>query len=234
MKIYIPFETVAKSLFVAKNKKNNDFKLVFCTRIKKKPLFFAYRELIFNSKPLNDEQLADLEFYPITSFLNQLLDLIYASKDIDKLAFSRLSELKDQAEAQEGRKLDVFDDILTEVKIEREISHGLDLFLDDFNDLIKNNDVKPISHKDIVSNFDKYQIALAWAFFKKDIESLIFRGINDEINDFVRTFLYSMSHPQRANDFVFNISIIEYPRKTKLLLRLNTFEKIKSYFGALA
>lgn len=229
MKIYVPFETIAKSLFVAKNKKNNELKLVFCTRIKKKPLFFAYREIVFNSKPLNDEQLAELEFYPIKSFLNQLLDLIHASKDVDKLAFSRLYELKDQAEAQEGRKLDVFDDILTEVKIERAISHGLDLFLDVFNDLIKNNNVQPISHEDVALNFDKYQIALAWALFRNDMEHLTFRGIND----FVRTFLYSMSHPQRENEFVFNIPIIEYPRKTKLLLRLNTFEKIKSYFGAL-
>lgn len=229
MKIYVPFETVAKSLFVAKNKKNNDFKLVFCTRIKKKPLFFAYREIVFNSKPLNNEQLAELEFYPIKSFLNQLLDLIHASKDVYKLAFSRLYELKDQVEAQDGRKLDVFDDILTEVKIERAISHGLDLFLDVFDDLIKNNNVQSISHKDVALNFDKYQIALAWAFFRKDMEQLTF----SRINDFVRTFLYSMSHPQRANEFVFNILIIEYPRKTKLLLRLNTFEKIKSYFGAL-
>ena len=39
--------------------------LFFCTRIKKKPLFFAYREIVFNSKPLNNEQLAELEFYQL-------------------------------------------------------------------------------------------------------------------------------------------------------------------------
>ena len=228
MKIHVPFETVAKSLFVAKDKSTNELTLVFYTPMKK-GLFFAYREIIFNSKPLNNEQLADLDFYPIAPFLNQLLGLIYASKDVDKLALSKLYELKERSEIKRGEKVDVFDEILAEVKIEREISHGLDLFLEDFNDLIKNNEVHPISYKSIVSNADKYQKSLAWALFIKDVEHLSFR----QINDFVRTFLYSVTSSKRANEFVFNIPIIEYPRKAKLLLRLNTFEKIKSYFGAL-
>lgn len=228
MKIHVPFETVAKSLFVAKDKSTDELKLVFYTPMKK-GLFFDYSEIIFNSKPLNDEQLGDLDFYPIAPFLNQLLGLIYASKDVDKLALSKLYELKERSETKRGIKLDAFDEILEEVKIEREISHGLDLFLDDFDDLIKNNEVHPISYKSIISNADKYQKALAWALFIKDVEYLSF----SQINDFVRTFLYSMFDSKHTNEFVFDLSMIEYPRKAKLLLRLNTFEKIKLYFGAL-
>ena len=228
MKIHVPFETVAKSLFVAKDKSTDELKLVFYT-LMKKGLFFDYSEIIFNSKPLNNEQLADLDFYAIAPFLNQLLGLIYASKDVDKLAFSKLYKLKERSETKREIKLDAFDEILAEVKIEREISHGLDLFFDDFEDLVKHNNVQPISHKSIISNADKYQKALAWALFIKDIEHLSFR----QINDFVRTFLYSMSNSNRTNEFVFDVPFAENPRKSKLLLRLNTFEKIKLYFGAL-
>ena len=31
----------------------------------RKTFIFAYREIVFNSKPLNDEQLAELEFYQL-------------------------------------------------------------------------------------------------------------------------------------------------------------------------
>ena len=47
MKIYVPFETVAKSLFVAKNKKNNDFKLVFFAPALRKNLYFLLIERLF-------------------------------------------------------------------------------------------------------------------------------------------------------------------------------------------
>ena len=118
---------------------------------------------------------------------------------------------------------------MAEVKVEREISRGRNLFLNDFEYLIKNNDVQPISYKSVISNVDKYQIALSWAFLIKDMEHRIVR----RINDFVLAFLYSMANEQRTNEFAFDFDIIEHPRKAKLLLRLNTFEKIKLYFGTL-
>lgn len=229
MKIYVPFETVAKSLFVAKDKSTDELKLVFFTPIKGKPSFFVYQTIIFDTEPLNEEQLANLNLYPVDPFLNRLFDLIHASKDFDKLALSRLQDLMAQAESQEKKRFYTFDEVLAEVKVEREISRGRNLFLNDFEDLIKNNDVQPISYKSVISNADKYQKALAWALFIEDIEHLSF----SQINDFVRTFLYSMFDSKHTNEFVFDLSMIEYPRKVKLLLRLNTFEKIKLYFGAL-
>jgi len=229
MKIYVPFETVAKSLFVAKDKTSNELKLVFFTPIKGKPSFFVYQTIIFDTEPLNEEQLANLNLYSVDPFLNRLFDLIHASKDFDKLALSRLQDLMTQAELQEKKRFYTFDEVLAEVKVEREISRGRNLFLNDFEDLIKNNDVQPISYKSVISNVDKYQIALSWAFLIKDMEHCIVR----RINDFVLAFLYSMANEQRTNEFAFDFDIIEHPRKAKLLLRLNTFEKIKLYFGAL-
>lgn len=134
-----------------------------------------------------------------------------------------------QAESQEKKRFYTFDEVLAEAKVEREISRGRNLFLNDFENLIKNNDVQPISYKSVISNVDKYQIALSWAFLIKDMEHRIVR----RINDFVLAFLYSMANEQRTNEFAFDFDIIEHPRKAKLLLRLNTFEKIKLYFGTL-
>jgi hypothetical protein len=224
MKIYVPFKTVAKSLFVAKDKITDELKLVFYTPMKN-GLFFVHRNYMFNSDPLNDKQLANLDFYPIEPFFNQLLDLIKASKNIEKKQFAKVCELI----SEYPDVSDTFDNILSEVKIEREISHGIKLFLNDCEELIEYNDIQPISCQSIIKNSDKYQIALAWAFYVKDIGSFSFH----RISDFLRTFLYSMANNDRTNEFVFDVPFIERPRKAKLLLRLTAFEKFKSYFGAL-
>lgn len=224
MKIYVPFKTVAKSLFVAKDKITDELKLVFYTPMKN-GLFFVHRNYMFNSDPLNDKQLANLDFYPIEPFFNQLLDLIKASKNIEKKQFAKVCKLI----SEYPDVSDTFDNILSEVKIEREISHGIKLFLNDCEELIEYNDIQPISCQSIIKNSDKYQIALAWAFYVKDIGSFSFH----RISDFLRTFLYSMANNDRTNEFVFDVPFIERPRKAKLLLRLTAFEKFKSYFGAL-
>lgn len=224
MKIYVPFKTVAKSLFVAKDKITDELKLVFYTPMKN-GLFFVHRNYMFNSDPLNDKQLANLDFYPIEPFFNQLLDLIKASKNIEKKQFAKVCELI----SEYPDVSDTFDNILSEVKIEREISHGIKLFLNDCEELIEYKDIQPISCQSIIKNSDKYQIALAWAFYVKDIGSFSFH----RISDFLRTFLYSMANNDRTNEFVFDVPFIERPRKAKLLLRLTAFEKFKSYFGAL-
>lgn len=224
MKIYIPFKTVAKSLFVAKDKITDELKLVFYTPMKN-GLFFVHRNYMFDSKPLNDKQLVNLDFYPIEPFFNQLLDLIKASKDIEKKQFAKVYELREG----DSDVSEAFNDILSEVKVEREITNGIKLFLNDCEELIEYNNIQPISYQSIIKNFDKYQIALAWAFYVKDIGSFSFH----RISDFLRTFLYSMANNERTNEFVFDLPFIEYPRKAKLLLRLTTFEKFKSYFGAL-
>ena len=224
MKIYIPFETVAKSLFITKDKITDELKLVFYTPMKN-GLFFAHRNYMFNSDPLNDKQLANLDFYPIEPFFNQLLDLIKASKNIEKKQFTKVCELI----SEYPDVSDTFNNILYEVKIEREITNGIKLFLNDCEELIEHNNIQPISYQSIIKNSDKYQIALAWTFYVKDIGSFSFH----RISDFLRTFLYSMANNERTNEFVFDIPFIEYPRKAKLLLRLTTFEKFKSYFGAL-
>lgn len=224
MKIYIPFKTVAKSLFITKDKITDELKLVFYTPMKN-GLFFAHRNYMFNSDPLNYKQLANLDFYPIEPFFNQLLDLIKASKNIDKKQFTKVCELI----SEYPDVSDTFNNILYEVKIEREITNGIKLFLNDCEELIEHNNIQPISYQSIIKNSDKYQITLAWTFYVKDIGSFSFH----RISDFLRTFLYSMANNERTNEFVFDIPFIEYPRKAKLLLRLTTFEKFKSYFGAL-
>lgn len=224
MKIYIPFKTVAKSLFVAKDKITDELKLVFYTPMKN-GLFFVHRNYMFDSKPLNDKQLVNLDFYPIEPFFNQLLDLIKASKDIEKKQFAKAYELR-EGDSDVG---EAFNDILSEVKVEREITNGIKLFLNDCEELIEHNNIQPISYQSIIKNSDKYQIALAWAFYVKDIGSFSFH----RISDFLRTFLYSMANNDRTNEFVFDVPFIERPRKAKLLLRLTAFEKFKSYFGAL-
>ena len=224
MKIYIPFETVAKSLFITKDKITDELKLAFYSPMKN-GLFFVHRNYMFNSKPLNDKQLANLDFYPIEPFFNQLLDLIKASKDIEKKQFAKVYKLR----AEDSDVSEVFNDILSEVKIEREITNGIKLFLNDCEELIEYNNIQPISYQSIIKNFDKYQIALAWAFYVKDIGSFSFH----RISDFLRTFLYSMANNDRTNEFAFDVPFIERPRKAKLLLRLTAFEKFKSYFGAL-
>lgn len=224
MKIYVPFKTVAKSLFVAKDKITDELKLVFYTPMKN-GLFFVHRNYMFNSKPLNNEQLANLDFYPIEPFFNQLLDLIKASKDIEKKQFAKVCELREE----DSDVSEAFNDILSEVKVEREITNGIKLFLNDCEELIEHNNIQPISYQSIIKNSDKYQIALAWAFYVKDIGSFSFH----RISDFLRTFLYSMANNDRTNEFVFDVPFIERPRKAKLLLRLTAFEKFKSYFGAL-
>ena len=223
MKIYIPFKTVAKSLFITKDKATDELEIVFYTPMKK-GLFFAHRNYIFNSKPLNDEQLANLDFYPIEPFFNQLLDLIKASKDIEKKQFSKVELISKYPDVS-----DTFNNILSEVKIEREISHGIKLFLNDCEELIEYNSIQPISYQSIIANPDKYQNALAWAVFAENMECLTFR----RVNEFLRTFLYAMANNERTNEFVFDAPFIEYPRKAKLLLRLTPFEKFKSYFSAL-
>ena len=68
MKIYIPFKTVAKSLFVAKDKITDELKLVFYTPMKN-GLFFVHRNYMFDSKPLNDKQLANLDSIRLNHFL---------------------------------------------------------------------------------------------------------------------------------------------------------------------
>lgn len=224
MKIYVPFETVTKSLFITKDKITDELKLAFYSPMKN-GLFFVHRNYMFNSKPLNDKQLANLDFYPIEPFFNQLLDLIKASKDIEKKQFAKVYKLR----AKDSDVSEVFNDILSEVKIEREITNGIKLFLNDCEELIDYNNIQPISCQSIIKNSDKYQIALAWAFYVKDIGSFSF----NRISDFLRTFLYSMANNDRTNEFVFDVPFIERPRKAKLLLRLTAFEKFKSYFGAL-
>ena len=224
MKIYIPFKTVAKSLFITKDKITDELKLVFYTPMKN-GLFFAHRNYMFNSDPLNDKQLANLDFYPIEPFFNQLLDLIKASKNIDKKQFTKVCELI----SEYPDVSDTFNNILYEVKIEREITNGIKLFLNDCEELIEHNNIQPISYQSIIKNSDKYQIALAWTFYVKDIGSFSFH----RISDFLRTFLYSMANNDRTNEFVFDVPFIERPQKAKLLLRLTAFEKFKSYFGAL-
>lgn len=224
MKIYIPFKTVAKSLFVAKDKITDELKLVFYTPMKN-GLFFVHRNYMFDSKPLNDKQLVNLDFYPIEPFFNQLFDLIKASKDIEKKQFAKVYELREG----DSDVSEAFNDILSEVKVEREITNGIKLFLNDCEELIEHNNIQPISYQSIIKNSDKYQIALAWAFYVKDIGSFSFH----RISNFLRTFLYSMANNDRTNEFVFDVPFIERPRKAKLLLRLTAFEKFKSYFGAL-
>lgn len=174
MKIYIPFKTVAKSLFITKDKITDELKLVFYTPMKN-GLFFAHRNYMFNSDPLNDKQLANLDFYPIEPFFNQLLDLIKASKNIDKKQFTKVCELI----SEYPDVSDTFNNILYEVKIEREITNGIKLFLNDCEELIEHNNIQPISYQSIIKNSDKYQIALAWTFYVKDIGSFSFHRISD-------------------------------------------------------
>lgn len=224
MKIYVPFETIAKSLFITKNKITDELNLVFYTPMNK-GLFFAHHNYTFNLNPLNDKQLENLTFYPIESFLNKLLDLIKASKDIEKKQFAKVYELR----SKYSDVSEAFNDVLSEVKVEREITHGIKLFLNDCKELIEYNNIHPIAYQSIIANSDKYQSALAWAVFVKDMRHFVFH----RINEFLRTFLYSMANNERTNEFVFDVPFVENLRKSKLLLRLNTFEKIKLYLGAL-
>ena len=164
------------------------------------------------------------EIYDITFFLPTLLAFV---KEEDKdepelfkdLFLSKLSP----------SQLEYYIEYINYVKLKRQLSRAISRFLGHFKKLIENGEVSPIKFEDIYSNKDEYQLAFGEALINKHMDGI---GSFVEVNTLLANYLNEAS----KNPDIPEVSIempIRFPRKSKSILRLNLFEKIRYYLWLL-
>ena len=164
------------------------------------------------------------EIYDITFFLPTLLAFV---KEEDKdepelfkdLFLSKLSP----------SQLEYYIEYINYVKLKRQLSRAISRFLGHFKKLIENGEVSPIKFEDIYSNKDEYQLAFGEALINKHMDGI---GSFFEVNTLLANYLNEAS----KNPDIPEVSIempIRFPRKSKSILRLNLFEKIRYYLWLL-
>ena len=229
MKIAVPTQSISKSLFIAKRKDSDDLELLFYAPSSIDETFFKLDDddgFHFSdlSYIISNAITPVEEIYDITFFLPTLLAFV---KEEDKdepelfkdLFLSKLSP----------SQLEYYIEYINYVKLKRQLSRAISRFLGHFKKLIENGEVSPIKFEDIYSNKDEYQLAFGEALINKHMDGI---GSFVEVNTLLANYLNEAS----KNPDIPEVSIempIRFPRKSKSILRLNLFEKIRYYLWLL-
>lgn len=228
MKIAVPTQSISKSLFIAKRKDRDNLELLFYAPSSAGNIFYALDDTGFHFSDLSyiiSNAITPVEeIYDITFFLPTLLAFV---KEEDKdepelfkdLFLSKLSP----------SQLEYYIEYINYVKLKRQLSRAISRFLGHFKKLIENGEVSPIKFEDIYSNKDEYQLAFGEALINKHMDGI---GSFVEVNTLLANYLNEAS----KNPDIPEVSIempIRFPRKSKSILRLNLFEKIRYYLWLL-
>lgn len=228
MKIAIPTKSISKSLFIAKRKGRDDLELLFYAPSSIDETFFKLDDDGFHFSDLSyivSNAITPIEgIYDLNFFLPTLLAFVKEEDKDDPELFKDLflSKLKPS-------QLEYYLEYINYVKLKRQLSRAISRFLVHFKKLIDNNEVSPIKFEDIYSTKDEYQVAFGEALINKYMNGI---GSFIEVNTLLANYLNEAS----KNPDIPDISIempIRFPRKSKPILRLNLFEKIRYYFWLL-
>lgn len=228
MKIAIPTKSISKSLFIAKRKGRDDLELLFYAPSSIDETFFKLDDDGFHFSDLSyivSNAIAPIEeIYDLNFFLPTLLAFVKEEDKDDPELFKDLflSKLKPS-------QLEYYLEYINYVKLKRQLFRAISRFLSHFKKLIENGDVSPIKFEDIYSNKDEYQLAFGEALINKYMNGI---GSFVEVNTLLANYLNEAS----KNPDIPDVSIempIRFPRKSKPILRLNLFEKIRYYLGLL-
>lgn len=229
MKIAIPTKSISKSLFIAKRKDRDNLELLFYAPSSAGNIFYAlddtgfhFSDFGYRSPNVRDEIE---QIYDIGDFLPTLFAFIQEEKhkeDPDLFQEPFLSKLRPS-------QIEYYADYIEYIKSKRQALRGIVRFFNHFNALIENGEVSPIPFDDVLANKDEYQLAFGEALANK---------YWSETTSFVevKALLLSYFMEVSADSHIPEISIemtINSPRKSKPILRLNLFEKIRYYLWLL-
>lgn len=228
MKIAVPTKSISKSLFIAKRKGRDDLELLFYApssidetffKLDDDGLHFSDLSYIVSNAITSIEETYDLNF-----FLPTLLAFVKEEDKDDPELFKDLflSKLKPS-------QLEYYLEYINYVKLKRQLFRAISRFLSHFKKLIENGEVSPIKFDDIYANKDEYQLAFGEALINKYMNGI---GSFVEVNTLLANYLNEAS----KNPDISEVSIempIRFPRKSKSILRLNLFEKIRYYLWLL-
>lgn len=227
MKIAVPTQSISKSLFIAKRKDSDDLELLFYAPSSIDETFFkldddfhfSYLSYNLSNAITPVEEIDDIAF-----FLPTLLAFVKEEDKDDPELFKDLFLSK-----LNTSQLEYYIEYINYVKLKRQLSRAISRFLAHFKKLIENGEVSPIKFEDIYSNKDEYQLAFGEALINKHMDGI---GSFVEVNTLLANYLNEAS----KNPDIPEVSIempIRFPRKSKSILRLNLFEKIRYYLWLL-
>lgn len=227
MKIAVPTQSISKSLFIAKRKDSDDLELLFYAPSSIDETFFKLDDdfhFSYLSYNLSNAITPVEEIYDIAFFLPTLLAFVKEEDKDDPELFKDLFLSK-----LNPSQLEYYIEYINYVKLKRQLSRAISRFLAHFKKLIENGEVSPIKFDDIYSNKDEYQLAFGEALINKYMN-----GISSFVE--VNTLLANYLNEASKNSEITEVSIemtINAPRKSKPILRLSLFEKIRYYIGLL-
>lgn len=228
MRIAVPIKSISKSLFIAKRKGRDDLELLFYAPSSIDETFFKLDDDGFHFSDLSyivSNAITPIEeIYDINFFLPTLLAFVKEEDKDDPELFKDLflSKLRPS-------QLEYYLEYINYVKLKRQLFRAISRFLSHFKKLIENGEVSPIKFEDIYSNKDEYQLAFGEALINKYMNGI---GSFVEVNTLLANYLNEAS----KNPDIPDVSIempIRFPRKSKPILRLNLFEKIRYYLWLL-
>ena len=229
MKIAVPTQSISKSLFIAKRKDRDNLELLFYAPSSAGNIFYALDDTGFHFSDLSyiiSNAITPVEeIYDITFFLPTLLAFVKEEEDKDEPELFKDLFLSKLSPSQ----LEYYIEYINYVKLKRQLSRAISRFLGHFKKLIENGEVSPIKFEDIYSNKDEYQLAFGEALINKHMDGI---GSFVEVNTLLANYLNEAS----KNPDIPEVSIempIRFPRKSKSILRLNLFEKIRYYLWLL-
>lgn len=227
MKITVPTKSISKSLFIAKRKDSDDLELLFYAPSSIDETFFKLDDdfhFSYLSYNLSNAITPVEEIYDIAFFLPTLLAFVKEEDKDDPELFKDLFLSK-----LNPSQLEYYIEYINYVKLKRQLSRAISRFLAHFKKLIENGEVSPIKFDDIYSNKYEYQLAFGEALINKYMN-----GISSfvEVNTLLANYLNEASKNPEITEVSLEMTI-NSPRKSKPILRLNLFEKIRYYLGLL-
>lgn len=230
MKIAIPTQSISKSLFIAKRKDRDNLELLFYAPSSSAGnIFYALDDTAFHFSDFNyrSPNVRDEieQIYNISEFLPTLFAFIQEEKhkeDPDLFQEPFLSKLRPS-------QIEYYVDYIEYLKSKRQALRGIVRFFSYFNALIENGEVSPISFDDVLANKDEYQLAFGEALANKywgEATSCV------EVKALLLSYFMEVSEDSRIPEISMEMTI-NSPRKSKPILRLNLFEKIRYYLGLL-
>ena len=227
MKIAVPTQSISKSLFIAKRKDSDDLELLFYAPSSIDETFFKLDDdfhFSYLSYNLSNAITPVEEIYDIAFFLPILLAFVKEEDKDDPELFKDLFLSK-----LNPSQLEYYIEYINYVKLKRQLSRAISRFLAHFKKLIENGEVSPIKFDDIYSNKDEYQLAFGEALINKYMNGI---GSFVEVNTLLANYLNEASKNPEITEVSVEMTI-NAPRKSKPILRLNFFEKIRYYLGLL-
>lgn len=229
MKISIPTKSISNSLFIAKRKNNDNLELLFHTPTNTNSIFYALDDTSFHFSDFN-YRLPDVrneieQIYKINEFLPTLFALIQEEKhkeDPDLFKEPLLSKLTPS-------QIEYYADYIDYIKSKRQAFRGILRFFDHFKALIENGEVSPIPFDDVLANKDEYQIAFGEALANKYWgEATAFVEVKALLLSYFVELSKDLNVPEISIEMMINS-----PKKSKPILQLNFFQKIRYYLGLL-